>query len=235
MASILPDKLRTFKYYVEKLPLYLQNSYGFIEHFRIWYDFMMSNSTTNGMIDVADLILYLLNIFDDDFLDTIKDLDGANVSVTHPYGTKSDILDKLGLFFGVSRNFSVDYIEHDEPVNEELSLDNKDFLTLIKCEIIKNYCEGTYEQISSYYASAGLNVYVLTDNDNPATSYLYLAEIIGSSEYSDDVKTMFKAGMLRIESMGIEYINLLETPSGLLIWDTSYGSLEGWDVGVWIE
>ena len=42
-AHVLIDKLSTFKYYEEKLPLYLQNSYGFKEHFRIWFDLLIQN------------------------------------------------------------------------------------------------------------------------------------------------------------------------------------------------
>mgnify|MGYP003288801105 CR=1 FL=1 len=60
-VSILPEQIREFEYYKNKLPLFLQNSYGFIEHFRIWYDLLTSDEHT-GLADNCDIILYLLNI-----------------------------------------------------------------------------------------------------------------------------------------------------------------------------
>ena len=70
-VSILPDKFKSFEYYVNKLPLYLRNSYGFIEHYRIWYDLMIGENE-NGLINVSDTILYLMDIFDDDYDDNIN-------------------------------------------------------------------------------------------------------------------------------------------------------------------
>ena len=55
--SILIDKLKDFDYYVKKCPLYLQNSDGFIEHFRIWYDFL------NTQEKAGEEVLNLINIF----------------------------------------------------------------------------------------------------------------------------------------------------------------------------
>ena len=67
--SIISNKLQSFGYYVNKLPLYLQNSYGFIEHFRIWYE-----TLTSGVVYTADEILNLLNIFDKNYLKYIDSL-----------------------------------------------------------------------------------------------------------------------------------------------------------------
>ena len=142
--SILPKKLRTFNYYYNKLPLFLRNSYGFVEHFKIWYD-LTYNNDNKGIVNIGDLLLYLLNIFDKDYLETINNMEDSD------NGNASDILDKIGLLFGVSRKFSVNYLEGAQTVHEELSLNNEEFLILIKCQIIKNYCNGSEIQIQDYY------------------------------------------------------------------------------------
>lgn len=223
--SILPRKLRTFNYYYNKLPLFLRNSYGFVEHFKIWYD-LTYNNDNKGIVNIGDLLLYLLNIFDKDYLETINNMEDSD------NGNASDILDKIGLLFGVSRKFSVTYLEGAQTVHEELSLNNEEFLILIKCQIIKNYCNGSEIQIQDYYESAGLNVYVLTSHVETATCYIHLAGVLEDPNYSNNIKAMFKAGLLRIESMGITYKNIVSELSGFLIWD-SVTSGERWDEGVW--
>lgn len=229
-VSILPDKFKSFEYYINKLPLYLRNSYGFIEHYRIWYDLMIGENE-NGLINVSDTILYLMDIFDDNYLVTIRDLTDSGSTGDTDYGSKCDILDKIAALFGVTRNFSITYYEDNEEIKEELSLNNEDLLLLIKGQIIKNYCEGSYDQIKGYYNDAGLVVYVITAEAD-ATSHIYLAEPEGSMQYSENVKKMFKSGLLRIESMGITYRDSTTELTGFLKWDSS-ASVELWDVGVW--
>ena len=84
--------------------------------------------------------------------------------------------------------------DNDEDVTEDLSLNNEDFLLLIKAQIIKNYCEGTYEQIKGYYNSAGLDVFLITTEDG-ASAHVYLATPPDSTKYSLNVEKMFKSGI----------------------------------------
>lgn len=225
--SIVPDKLKDFDYYKQKLPLYLQNSYGFIEHFRIWYDMYVGTGEYAGIIHVSDVLLSLLNIFDDDYLDYINNMPESNS------GTQSDILDKIGNLFGVKRQFSCTYFDNYNYITDELVLNNEEFLILIKGQIIKNYCEGTYEQIEQYYNSTGLKICITTSELSNAESHTYLITT-DDSDYSDNIKKMFLAGMLRIESMGIKYIDIYSNFSGLLRWDSGVVN-EVWDAGVWAE
>lgn len=225
--SIVPDKLKDFEYYKQKLPLYLQNSYGFIEHFRIWYDMYVGTGEYAGIIHVSDVLLSLLNIFDNDYLDYINNMPESNS------GTRSDILDKIGNLFGVKRQFSCTYFDNYNYITDELILNNEEFLILIKGQIIKNYCEGTYEQIEQYYNSTGLKICVTTSELSNAESHTYLITT-DDSDYSDNIKKMFLAGMLRIESMGIKYIDIYSNFSGLLRWDSGVVN-EVWDAGVWAE
>lgn len=228
--SFVPDKIKSYEWYYNKLPLYLKNSYGFSEHFRIWYELLISGDK-NGIVNVGDTLLYLFNIFDKNFLQTIANFPDSGATEGN-YGTVSDFLDKLGYLFGVIRNFSVTYKnDNDENVTEDLSLNNEDFLLLIKAQIIKNYCEGTYEQIKGYYNSAGLDVFLITTEDG-ASAHVSLATHPDSSKYSLNVEKMFKSGLMRIESMGITYTEGVRVLVSFLTWDSTK-TKEYWDTGVW--
>lgn len=229
--SILPDKLKDFNYYKNKLPLYLQNSYGFIEHFRIWYDMYIGNTDYNGIVSSIDVILNLLNIFDEDYLEYIAAMPETDVSEEEPYGTKCDILDKIGNLFGVQRVFSCTYIDEYEQITEELTLNNAEFLILIRGQIIKNYCEGTYSQIEQYYNSTGLKICITTSETDNAEAHIYLVSNEDES-YSENIRKMFLAGLLRIESMGIRYLDIYSSLDGILRWDSGISN-EVWDEGVW--
>ena len=228
--SFVPDKIKSYEWYYNKLPLYLKNSYGFSEHFKIWYELLISGDK-NGIVNVGDTLLYLFNIFDENFLQTIGSLPDSGATEGN-YGTVSDFLDKLGYLFGVIRNFSVTYKnDNNENVTEDLSLNNEDFLLLIKAQIIKNYCEGTYEQIKGYYNSAGLDVFLITTEDG-ASAHVYLGATPNSTKYSLNVEKMFKSGLMRIESMGITYTEGVRALDWFLTWDSTKAK-EYWDAGVW--
>ena len=210
--SIIPQTLREFDYYKNKIPLYLQNSEGFIEHFRIWYDLLVS-----GVGNKSDILLNMLLIFDPNYLSYLESIDED----IQKDGYVCDILDKLGNIFGVNRYFKVTYEEAGEDKTEQLQLNNEEFLILIKGQIIKNYCEGTRQQIEEYYKSVGLQIYVQTDTTSTATANLYLTTgTAGSSyDYSDNIKKMFLGGMLIIDSVGIKYQKAFIDTDRLLFWD----------------
>ena len=48
--SILPERLSTFEYYENKLPMWLKSSTTFKEHFRIWFDMMIQDISYEGVI-----------------------------------------------------------------------------------------------------------------------------------------------------------------------------------------
>lgn len=224
-SSVLHSKLKSFDYYVNKLPMFLQQSEGFIEHYRIWYDLLVGEINTNntGVVGVGDTLFNLLNIFDQKIDDagniTNHYLTYLNSLPNSDEGYAADILDKIGSLFGVKRSFEVQYDNVEGTQKKYIYLDNHDFLILIKAQIVKNYCEGTYEQIKSYYESVGLYVYVTTSSE-PATSNIYLAYFTGDNEYkpSENVQAMFFAGLLTIESMGIVYRRAFVNLDELLLW-----------------
>lgn len=222
--SIVPAKLQNFEFYENLVPLYLRNSYGFMEHFRIWYDLLVgqplycsndlnaSESITvsegSSISYTIDMLLELLNIFDlncvyehensfsrnEHYLNLLNQLEGS------AGGTQSQILDYIGLLFGLKRDFSVMV----SGVERVLNLDNKDFLLLIKCTIIKNFFDGNYLQLTNAYLEAGLPVFLITHA--PAHCIVVLIEQTNSSySLSQNAKYMFYSGLLTVESMGIKY------------------------------
>lgn len=229
--SVLNDTLKSFDYYVSKLPMYLQQSDGFIEHYRIWYDLLMGDGDTKGIIPSADVLFQLLDIFDANYLNTIISVGDANVTEDEPYGTQSEILDMLGQLFGIKRNLTITYFRDGElHQNEQITLNNQDFLIYIKSQIIKNYCDGSYEQVQEYYDSAGLSMFILTDGVSTATAQLYLAEFDDTEYiYSDNVKKMFLAQLFTIQAMGITYQYSITNINNILIWDKAVeGTYKSW-------
>ena len=247
-TSVLTKELKSFDYYVHKLPMFLQQSCGFIEHFRIWYDLLVgvSDGGYTGVVGAADTLFALLNIFDltsndegdivdgniEDYLNVIAMLPDSKVDA-EGHSTACDTLDKIASLFGLTRSFEVTYLEDNVEHKEVLSLNNAEFLILIKAQIIKNYCNGTYEQIKAYYESVGLYIFVTTASDS-ATSELYLVKTSQQSEYtqSENVRKMFLSGLLTIQNMGIAYRTAIIDLNNILLWTEQTGTIEyGWGDG----
>ena len=230
--SVLPDQLSNFNYYVKKLPLYLQRSNGFQEHFRIWYDLLVGDSLTTGVKGVCDSVLQLLNIFDSDYLKYIASFEESGTTIVDGeytnYGDKSDILDKLGALFGIKRSFTITYVDAGTThYNEFINLNNEDFLVYIKFQIIKNNCEGTREQIAGFYKQAGLEVYIINQTISGSVN-IYLVE---SANLSNNLRKLFLANQLVLQGMGIGYSNSGIDFSEVLYWDEE---TNGWDEGKWV-
>lgn len=235
--TVLTEKLKSFDYYKNKLPMYLRASDGFVSHFEIWYD-LLAGQNKNGVVNVCDTILNLLNIFDADFLKNLITLENTNLSDKHPYGTKSDILDKLALFFGFTRTFSCKYTENQQEFTKDLSLDNEELLILIKCQVLKSSYDGTYSQYKDFYGSIGLDLMILTKPNYPLTVDLILAKINKASPgekgyHSENVEIMFKSDLLRAQSLGVTYNCSIVDLTSFLIWDNANGNDNNWDEGTW--
>lgn len=239
MQHLLPKELRTFRYYEKKLPLWLRNDDCFIEHFKIWYELCMGEgdesdqvaiSEFKGVSPSSDLILYLLDIYDPDFLENIRALDGDDDPTT---SGQFDLIDKLGELFGLRRKFSIDYFDKPTDTTKTsatLTLDDADYVTLIKAQIIRNYCDGSYEQVMSYYNDAGLQILPVNNSEYPASVDAYL----NANTTSANVEILFKAGLLTVEHLGIRYTYTVSDILNTLIWasDDATGQ-QNWDEGVW--
>lgn len=219
MNHLIPLTIRAFRYYERKLPLYLRNDDCFVEHFKLWYELMMGEGDDNmgiaisefkGVSPTSDLLLYLLNIYDKDFLSIISQL--------KDYNNNCDILDMLGNLFGLRRTFSFEYHETATSTTKTaatVSLTDKEFLTLIKAQIIRNYCNGTYEQVMQYYADAGLQILPVYNDTYNASVDAYLNEDKG---VTDNISKLFRGGYLTIEHLGIRYTYTITEMLNILVW-----------------
>ena len=219
---IIPDILKTFDYYKSKLPLYLQNDTAFLQHFKIWFDFLVGESSNTGVAGTENTLLDLINIFDDNYLELINSLkeNPADENET------SNILDKLGNIFNIKRNFSVSY---GDPVqSHNISLNDSDFIIFIKAQIIKNYSDGSYKQMREFYDKSNIFIYFKSEDDSHASVEVYLLDS-PLTNYSDDIKYLFYAGLLTIESMGITYRYSETDYREILVWSESGEDTElGW-------
>lgn len=319
VKSLFPEVLQSFEYYKNKLPLWLQQTYGFITHFKIWHEFLMGIRTdlegevpektyyvsgdlneeividdfpfeTNvgepnlygevrigdlniqyspfrisalnacdgaltlsnglqtvavrfcfgmpeqymGVLPSADCILYLLGIYDKNYLKTINNLLDEDYEVSD---SKSDMLDKIGKLFGLNRKVKVTYDNAGVPTTEYLNLNNEEFLMLIKAQIIKNYWDGTLETLKSFYEDIGLYCHIYTNAafsdtvehpDEPTAKASFVLINPSHEPHSDNIIKMFKGGLLRTESMGVMYEDTVVSSGTFGIWDTA-----DWDLGVW--
>ena len=224
MKHLIPLTIREFRYYERKLPLYLRNDDCFVEHFRLWYELMMGEGDDNmgiaisefkGVSPTSDLLLYLLNIYDKDFLSIISQL--------KDYDDNCDLLDMIGNLFGLRRTFSLEYYETATSTTKTaatVSLTDKEFLMLIKAQIIRNYCDGTYEQVMQYYADAGLQILPVYNSTYDASVDAYLNE---DKDVTDNISKLFRGGYLTIEHLGIRYTYTITEMVNFLVWADANG------------
>lgn len=224
MKHLIPLTIREFRYYERKLPLYLRNDECFVEHFRLWYELLMGKGDDEtgvpinefqGISPSADLLLHLLNIYDRDFLNTIAQL--------KDYDDDCDLLDMLGNLFGLRRTFSLEYYETTtSPTKTQatVSLNDKEFLTLIKAQIIRNYCDGTYEQVMQYYKDANLQILPVLNDTYNASVDAYLNE---SEDVTPNIDKLFRGGYLTVEHLGIRYTYTVTEMLNILVWANADG------------
>ena len=179
----MDSKLLDFEYYYNKLPLYLQESEGFKEHFRYWIELLQSINLTGNKIQS------MLNIFDID----------EDVPYLERNTGCSDFLNKLGMLYGVSRVMTIN--------NDEVTLTDKLMLFVIKCQIIKNFFNGTYSQINKLYIDAKLPIVYYTLQSMEVEVIFCAAELTDyESEEIDILYELFDNQFLIVKSMGIQYI-----------------------------
>lgn len=227
--SILPEELQSFEYYRGLTPMYLQDVHGFLEQVKIWFNSTMQKSSiltcgtdvpcgveadsrTESIVSVIDKTFAFLDIF--------------NTSGQH-LSESADILDKLASLFGVSRQFSVTI----EDEKKQLNLSDNDLLILIKCQVIKNFFNGTHEHLMRCFEIVNLPVMPLTDTQ-PAHCKMYML-LQDENEVSQNVKDMFLSGMLSVESMGIYYTYAIQIAQNIAIFD-SLSLTAVFDVGQFI-
>lgn len=204
---MLKAELLDLDYYLNKLSLFMRNSYGVEEQFEMIHQILVRVNTS------IDETFEALDVMSENYLSIINSYINNNEDF--------DILDKIASIYGVSRHFSVTYKETPESVTStttELNLTNEELLMLIRARIIQNTYRGSYIESKQFYSLIGLqNQITLLTFSAGVCEVIYTA----TSEQSNELKCMFLAGLLTLTSMGITYEHRLLDLSAIAIWDTT--------------
>lgn len=173
---ILAPALQDFSYFQHKLPLYLQKSYGYIEHFRLWFNILID------LVNNADDIYDALDIFREDY---------PAGDATEP---DNKILDMIGRLYGVTRYVNIGS-------TQGIRLTNAQFLLYLRALAAKNFCDGSAQSLQENYERCGLNIKMI--NRTPAKCTLVLDNT--NEQYDTTIQGMFTSGLLTFASLGITY------------------------------
>lgn len=226
---MLIEKLRNWSYYYDKLPLYLKNSYGFQDHFKLIYEIMMQLEMTQ------DDVVNVFDIMNDNYLNEIV------AKYDDIKGYDFEFLDMIASIYGVSRAFDVEYLDRKlgQTVKKSLFLTNEELYILIKARIIQNNYDGSYSQAKSYYKQLAndLNIFII-NSTNSAECNLYFSypKIDGNEEMYETIKALFFAELLTLKSVGIVYTYAEVDTIKLAIWAKPESSIDvnnSWDSAVW--
>lgn len=215
---MLTDKLKNWEYYYQKLPLYMRNSYGIQDHFKIVFDVLT-------LVDnVEDEICKLYDIFADDYETIIAKYDTTNYNF--------QFLDMLASLYGINRYMNIKYDKNNKEIRKKLKLTNTELLLFIKCKIIQHQYDGTFSQAKEYYKKIGLPIYLFTSS-NSGQVLLYLST---NANITQNIKDLFYANELTLQSMGIVYqLNEMDL-SKIGIWsikDSSSTDNNTWNKAYW--
>ena len=216
------DKLKDWKYYKDKIPLYIQNSFGINEHFKIMFDLLCTLDENEDT---------LFNYFD------ILNENPGYKEITNNYagdgeeGYSFKFLDILGNIYGVTRTFDVEWININNQIERaSVRLNNKNMLKFIKGRILQNNWNGTYEETREYYDKMGLPLYIFTGGAGESIVYFQETEEIQSDP---DYYALLKSGLLILKSMGITYyVEPVKDVFSVGVWDDP-NRVRSWDNAIW--
>lgn len=186
---MLNDKLKSKQYYLDKLTMFLKNSYGIQEQVNVLWELLTDIDTS-----VNDVFTALS-------MSEIENID--------------DTLNKLAELVGTKRQLDVSYNVDGVKTYFTLTLNNAELLRAIKTRILQNNYTGTFEEFANNYQRMGLEVLVY-DSAGSASVALVLND---SANLTDNDKHLFLSGNYSIRSMGITYEHSIQALSLLAIWD----------------
>lgn len=188
---MIKEDLLDFKYYLDRLSKFMQESYGINEQVKIFWS--------------------LLKQVNDCYDEFFKEVDFYH----HNFESGNGLLDKIGNIFGCQRCFTIPVFDSNEAVASYIKVDltDEEYLLYIKTQVIKQNFTGdrkTLQELYSTYINGRIQqglidlrfLYITIDDEvNGATCNIYW----DIDNPSDNLKNLFLNGYLTIESMGIRY------------------------------
>ena len=218
---MLIDKLKSERYYLDKMSMFMRNSYGISDQLSIFIT--MLNLVDNSIDDV----LRFFDITQDEVFLQIEEM-----------GTSSDILDKIAHLYGLKRQFTLIYKDTEEHT-VDVTLNNFELWLLVKAQLLQNCYNGSYGQMREYYDKMNIPVYIFTNSNSGqalimlnTTSGITVKDVVYKFEDNPNVELLFKANLLTIRSMGIQYLTSTSSISALGVWDSLLPS-RSWDNAKW--
>jgi hypothetical protein len=192
---MLNEKLLSKQYYLDKLSLFIRNSYGVEEQVGIFWDLLTDINTS-----IRDLF---------DVLAFIKEEDADHT------------LDSLAEIVGCRRNLDVEFTYLGNPIKKTINLTNRELIRFIKTRIIRNNYSGNQIDFRDNYINIGLNVLSIDISPGFVQQVLDVKEDLNTDELnvSSNDKYMFLSGNYAIRSLGIVYEFALGELSLIGLWD----------------
>lgn len=182
---MIPDKLKTLDYYLDKLPMYMRNSYGVDKQTQMILDILIA------LDNCGDNILAGLNL-----KDAIEDTNDKY----------DDLLDKIASLYGLQRDFTVAYNASGYPEKTLLHLTFDEYVILILCAIFQNNYVGTFKSSKELYDILASYNYQIGIAMMQVSIPLIVQVILLENDFlTDNIKALFYSGYLTLKSMGITY------------------------------
>ena len=219
---MIKDKLLQKEYYIDKLSMFMRESYGIIPQIEIFVDWL------NSMNATADVIASLLDIWNEDYLLSVKEI--------CPNDEPFLPLDMIASLVGCSRRNVVMVPDtNNDPITynkEILELNNEELLELIKVKIVQNNYDGSLKSIIDLYKNKlNYNIFYTlskcegTSRYAPASCNVFIDDqkTDGVTPVSENIKKIFKYSDFFIQSLGIVYDKkMISDIDTLLILDKDY-------------
>ena len=216
LLNINPQLLE-YQYYLDRMSMFLNESYGINNRIKILHSLLIT------IDEFWEEILKKYNVMDNNYYTTSEE----KTSLV------DQMLDYIGLIFECRRNLTVTYTQNDQTNRENITLNNEEFLTYIKCQIIKQNFDGTREELYRLYQTDEvlnyiLGIYYLVEKTSPSLN----VRIIWSNyeTYSLNLQKLFLGGYLTIESIGIIYNRALQNITKLAIFNQNgFNKIDNYD------
>lgn len=215
---LLDENLLTFDYYKNLTPMYLQQSYGFLDMFKIYYDLgFAENEETTDNLSIIEFIEKLFNSLD-----------------VYSKNVNKDVLYKLCNFFGISKNVRIQFYDYtaEEWVTKNLSLTDDELLLYLKCKIIQNRYDGTAKMANDLYDRVGLPIFMVTRTNNEAYCQVWLL-MYDDTQFSQNIQELFLSGLLTLKSVGVRYSHRIQVATNIALFDST-DTNRGFDKGRFI-
>lgn len=200
---MLPDKLKQWSYYKDKLPLYIKKDAGICGMLETMVDLLPV------LDNVEEQAFNCFDIMNDDYYNVyVKPWNDANKTYA--------LFDLLGKMYGITSRkmvLSLQVQKTDGSITfEKINVQLTDYLfwLLLKARIIQRNYKGTYKESKEYYKKAGIDImlqtnYATSDEFGSCTLWYDISKYKNKSFY-ENLDYLVRSGLLTLQSEGIEYV-----------------------------